>query len=97
MKNFFSDKSSNFRKNTLVEKNISIISEYNQKIADIFTEYFETLVPKLGLAIPKDAMFATNDIEDPVRKAMHKYQRLPSILAIKEKYKNLIFFLCKFI
>ena len=68
-----------------------VISD-DQKIADIFTEYFETIVPILGLAIPKDAIFTTNGIEDPVCKAVHKYQMLPSILGIKEKYKNLIFY-----
>ena len=28
---------------------------------------------KLGLAIPNDVIAATNGIQDPVRKALHKY------------------------
>ena len=62
-----------------------VISD-DRKISDIFIEYFNTIVPKLRLAIPKDVIFATNSIEDPVLKAVHKNQRHPSILAIKEKY-----------
>lgn len=46
-------------------------------------------MPQLGLAIPNGVIFATNGIEDPVFKAVHKYQKHPSILAIKEKYKDL--------
>ena len=32
-----------------------VISD-NQKIADIFIEYFDTIVPKLGLVTSKDAV-----------------------------------------
>ena len=63
----------------------------NQKIADIFIECLGSLVPKVGLAIPKNVVFATNGIEDPVLRAVHKYQSYSSILAIKEKYKDLNF------
>ena len=38
-----------------------------------------------------DVMFDTNGIQNPVRKAMHKYQSHPGILAIKEKYKDMNF------
>ena len=36
-------------------------------------------------------VIATNGIEDLVLKAVQKYQRHPSIFAIKEKYKDLNF------
>ena len=62
-----------------------VISD-DQKIADIFIEYFDVIVPKLGLAIPKNAIFAINGFEE--LKALYKYQRCPSILALKEKYKD---------
>ena len=39
-----------------------IISD-NQKITDAFIEYFDTMVPKLGLAIPKDVI-ATNGMKE---------------------------------
>ena len=67
-----------------VENNM-VISD-DQKIADIFIEYFDVIVPKLGLAIPKNAIFAINGFEE--LKALYKYQRCPSILALKEKYKD---------
>ena len=75
VKNFFSHKSNNFETITLVENNM-VISD-DQKKVDIFIVYFDTVVPKLGLPIPKDVIFATNGIEDPVLKAVHKYQRHP--------------------
>ena len=50
VKNFFSDKSNNFETITLVKNNL-VISD-NQKIANIFIKYSDTIVPKLGLAIP---------------------------------------------
>ena len=95
--NFFSDKLNNFKTITLVRNNM-VISD-DQKIADILIKYFDTIVPKLGLAILKDVIVATNGIEDPVLKALHKYQMHPRMLAIKEKYKDLSFFFfqCKFI
>ena len=40
----------------------------NQKIADILMEYFDNIVPKLGLAILKNVIFATNGIDDPFSK-----------------------------
>ena len=54
-------------------------------MADIFLEYFATIVPILGLAIPKDVIVATNRIKSLVLKAVHKYHRHLSMPAIKEK------------
>lgn len=56
-----------------------------------FIEYFDTMILKLESAIPKDIIVATNGIENPVLNTVHKYQRHPSILTIKGKYKNLTF------
>ena len=67
----------------LVQNN-RVISD-DQKMADIFLEYFATIVPKLGLAIPKDVIVATNCIKSLVLKAVHKYHRHLSMPAIKEK------------
>ena len=60
-----------------------MVISHDQKIADIFIE--------LCLAIPKDVVVATNGIEEPVLKAVHKNQRHNSIIAIKEKSKDLKF------
>ena len=61
VENFFPDKSNNFETIALVENNM-IISD-NQKITDAFIEYFDTMVPKLDLAIPKDVI-ATNGMKE---------------------------------
>ena len=61
VESFFPDKSNNFETITLVENNM-IISD-NQKITDPFIEYIDTMVPKLGLAIPKDVI-ATNGMKE---------------------------------
>ena len=63
----------------------------DQKIGDVFIEHFDTIEPNLGLAIPRDVIFATNCIEVPFVKAVLKYQGHCSILAIKEKHKDLNF------
>ena len=49
------------------------------------------MILKLESAIPKDIIFATNGIENPVLNTVHKYKRHPSIFTIKGKYKNLTF------
>ena len=49
-----------------------VISD-NQKLVYIFIEYIDTTVPKLGLAIPKDVIIATNGIQDPVLKDILVY------------------------
>lgn len=65
-RNFFPDKSNNFEAITVVKNNMVISN--NQKIADILMEYFDNIVPKLGLAILKNVIFATNGIDDPFSK-----------------------------
>ena len=81
------EKSNNFETIFLVENNMATSDD--QKITDTFIEYFDIIVTKLGLPIPKDAIVATNGIEDPVLNAVHKYQEHPSMLTIKERYKDL--------
>ena len=92
VKNFFFGKSNNLETTTVVENNM-IISD-DQKIACILIQYFDTILPKLGLGIPKDVIVVIISIEDPVLKAFNKYQRHPSLLKIKEKYRYLNFSFC---
>ena len=61
MKYFFSNKSNNFGTITLIKNNMAISDD--QEIVDIFIEYFDTAVPKLGLAILKYVIFTANCIE----------------------------------
>ena len=62
-RNFFPDKSNNFEAITVVKNNMVISN--NQKIADILMECFDNIIPKLGLAILKNVIFATNGTDDP--------------------------------
>ena len=61
MKCFFSNKSNNFGTITLIKNNMVISDDH--EIVDIFLEYFDTAVPKLGLAILKYVIFTANCIE----------------------------------
>ena len=47
--NFFSEKSNKFETTVLVK--ITIVISEDQIIANIFIEYFDIIVPKLGLAV----------------------------------------------
>ena len=71
---------------TLVKNNI-IISDVQKFSLSISILYYQNL----GLVILKNVISATNGIEEPGLRACHKYQRHPSIIAIKEKYKDLNF------
>ena len=73
-----------------------VISD-DQKIACILIQYFDTILPKLCLGIPKDVIVVTISIEDPVLKAFNKYQRHPSILKIREKYRYIFFFFAMYV
>ena len=83
MKNFSSDKSKNFKTITLVENNMVI--------ADIFVEHFDTLVPKLGLAVSKNAIIATNVIVDPFLKHCMNIRGILVYLKSKKSIKTWIF------
>ena len=56
--------SNNFEAITLVKNNMVV--SYDKKIADIFIEYFHAVIPKLGLAISKDVIAATNRIDGSI-------------------------------
>ena len=89
VKKFFGDKSNNCEKITLVENN-SLISD-DQEIADIFKEYFESLVPNLKLQVPENLLTETSAESDPISKLIRKYSNHPSIKKIKEKFGDLRF------
>lgn len=81
MEYFFPDKSNNLETITLVENNM-IISD-NQKITDPFIEYIDTMVPKLGLAIPKDVSLSNlqNEFKSvDSRKSVHESEIPAKIL-----------------
>ena len=78
VKPFLSDKNKVDDKITLVE-NSEIVTD-NHKIADIFNEYFSMIVPNLNITPNTEVISDVGQIDDPVLKAIYKYEKHPSIL-----------------
>ena len=62
--------------------------ENDEKIANIFNEYFVNIVPNLEIDIASEYLCPTVDIVDPVDKAIKKYCNHPSINMINDKMSN---------
>ena len=67
-----------------------IISD-TEKVADTFDEIFGNIGKTLKIDKNKQFLVVTNDVFDPVLKAIKKYGANPSILRIKEKMNNKVF------
>ena len=62
----------------------NIISD-TEKVADTFNIFFVNIGNTLKIDKDKQILVETNDVSDPVLKAIRKYSAPPSILSIKEK------------
>jgi hypothetical protein len=69
----------------LIEKE-EIISD-DQKVAEVFNNYFNNIVPNLNIE-PYISYSECINGEDPVLSAVRKYEKHPSIIAIKNKFPN---------
>ena len=87
----FSNKSKASNKITLSENEKLIIND--QKCAEVLNNYFNDIVEELNIPIDQNLLNDASLFDDPVITAVHKYERHPSILKIKEKLKNMTFFL----
>ena len=67
-----------------------IISE-TEKVADTFNKFFVNIGKTLKIDKNKQFLAETNNVFDPVLKAVKKYSAHPSILRIKEKMNNNVF------
>ena len=56
------------------------------KIAEVFNEYFENITYELGLTENKANLSFSENIENPIEKAVHKYKNHPSIKKIKQQW-----------
>ena len=74
------------KKINLIEKNVLVISDV--EIAKTFNEYFDEIVPKLKKIQNECYIRKTGNIEDPVKKAIFKYQYHLSITNIKGIMKS---------
>ena len=87
VKPFFSEKSSNRDHITLIE-NEQIVSE-NQANAEIFNDFFSSIVKNLNIPINDELLNNVHDIHDPVLRAIKKYERHPSIVKIKNRIPDM--------
>ena len=82
----FSNKSKRSNKITLSENEKLIIND--QKCAEVFNNYFNSIVKELNIPIDQNTLHDASLFDDPIIAAVHKYERHPSILKIKEKFKK---------
>ena len=64
-----------------------VISD-TERVADTFNKFFVNIGNTLKIDKYKQFLVETNDVFDPVLKAIKKYSAHPSILSIKEKMSN---------
>ena len=67
-----------------------VISD-TETVADTFNSFFVNIGNTLKIDKDKQFLFETNDVFDPVSKAIKKYSANPSVLSIKEKMNNNMF------
>ena len=67
---------------TLIEDGKMITDD--AKIAEIFNHYFANITERLGISEDQSLLSQTTGINDPVEKAIMKYENHPSIKMIKE-------------
>ena len=83
VKPFLSNKGDFHKQITLIEGK-EIISD-DKDVAEKLSNYFENAVISLDIIENKDIVTSVNGIYDPIDIAIPKYEKHPSILAIKEK------------
>ena len=82
VKPLFSNSSQGKQKITLVEDN-NLITE-DKEVAEAFNKYFIATVSSLAITENKDLLTDNSDIDDPVEKAVKKFENHPSILDIQQ-------------
>ena len=82
----FSNKSKASNKITLSENEKLITND--QKSAEVFNNYFNSIVEELNIPIDQNLLNDASLFDDPITAAVHQYERHPSILKIKEKFKK---------
>ena len=78
----FSEKSVNSSKISLFENKII---QNDQEIANIFNNYFSTVVLNLNIPQYKDSSVQVEQINDPILKIIEKFKNHPSIVSIQNQ------------
>ena len=89
MKPFISNKCRS-SENIILVKGDDTTSDKGQ-VANIFNEFFASVVKNLKITINEDILSDTKGIDDPVLIAIEKYKKHPSIRASKDISKNNLF------
>ena len=84
---FFSEKRKTVNKITLVNENEDILSN-DKVVADEINSFFTNATKNLGITENTYIVDISNDITDPVNKAIYKFKNHPSILLIQRKVAN---------
>ena len=84
---FFSEKQKTVNKITLVNENEDILSN-DKVVADEINSFLKNATKNLGITENTYIVDNSNDITDPVNKAIDKFKNHPSILLIQSKVAN---------
>ena len=69
--------------NIVLSKNGVLIKD-EEKLANIFNNFFVNIVPNLGIKIQHEFLNTTDNSQDPIENAICKYENHPSIILIKK-------------
>ena len=86
----FSNKSKVSNNITLSENEKLITND--QKSAEVFNNHFNSIVEELNIPIDQNLLNDASLFDDPIIAAIHKYERHPSILKIKEQLNLFSFY-----
>ena len=86
IKMYFSDKNGYSEKISLVDGD-TIVSD-DKEIADIFSNYFSSVVMGLDIPFNKEFLSNTEGEKNPLKKSILKYKDHPGIQSINSKYLN---------
>ena len=86
----FSNKSKASNNITLSENEKLITND--QKSAEVFNNHFNSIVEELNIPIDQNLLNDASLFDDPIIAAIHKYERHPSILKIKEQLNLFSFY-----
>ena len=65
----------------------------DQKCAEVFNNYFNSIVAELNIPIDQNLLNDASLFDDPIIAAIHKYERHPTSLKLRKNSKNITFFL----
>ena len=85
-----------FWEKSYLKESISLINKYglitkNKDLANIFNIFLNNIINKLGIEHVPDDKSNLSNIDDPILKAIAKYENHPNILRITKLYEGKIF------